>query len=84
MLTHMSINIILEPFIFTEHVAQLNKIDEELKRILSVKMDILKQLQVNKHFNVHIYQTDTCITIQEQCESRPESPLQSSWVSVLH
>ena len=43
---------------------QLNKIDEELKRILSVKMDILKQLQVNKHFNTHIrtYKTDTCIT----------------------
>ena len=57
---------------------QLNKIDEELKRILSVKMDILKQLQVNKLFNVHI---PTCIMIQEQCESRPESPLRSSWVS---
>ena len=59
---------------------QLNKIDDELKRILSVKMDILKQLQVNKHFNVHIH-TKLILVLQEQCESRPESPLRSSWVS---
>lgn len=65
------------------YAGQLNKIDEELKRILSVKMDILKQLQVN---NVIIYvHTKYLLTeyimIQEHCESRPESPLRSSWVS---
>ena len=59
---------------------QLNKIDDELKRILSVKMDILKQLQVNKHFNLHT-RTKLILVLQEQCESRPESPLRSSWVS---
>ena len=54
---HISISVMLEAIdcLFSiEYVVQLNKIDEELKRILSVKMDILKQLQVNKLFNVHI------------------------------
>ena len=59
---------------------QLNKIDDKLERILSVKMDILKQLQVNKHVNVYI-RTKLILVLQEQCESRPESPLRSSWVS---
>ncbi|XP_065902948.1 rho guanine nucleotide exchange factor 12-like isoform X2 [Dysidea avara] len=43
-------------------VVQMNKIDEEIKRVLLLKMNLLKQLQ-------------------DQCESRPESPLRSSWGS---
>ena len=61
-------------------------------RILSVKMDILKQLQVSVHIRIksgvfdnyiHTYIVNY-IVLQEHCESRPESPLRSSWVSLLH